>query len=98
MHIYLIVRSPSCILPSQTDGTLMTDESRDMSSLKALQCIVYAAAATNDQECIEMLFSTSAGAAVFHTYKNSSTLPEDIARAKGHTVLADVLQNVHKRY
>lgn len=75
----------------------MVDESKDISSLKALQCILFAAAATNDRECIEIIFSTSAGEAVFQTYRNSSILPEDIARAREHHDLAEYLQNVHKR-
>ena len=76
----------------------MEDESKDTSSLKALQGIPFVAAATNDRECIEIIFSTSAGEAVFQTYRNSSILPEDTARARGHQNLAEYLQNVHKRF
>ena len=91
----LIVSSLSSSSPE--DRPMMTDESKDILSLKALQCILFAAAATNDRECIEIIFSTSAGEAVFQTYRNSSILPEDIARARGHQNLAEYLQNVHKR-
>ncbi|CAH3152700.1 unnamed protein product [Pocillopora meandrina] len=90
------VCSPSS-LSSMVDRPLMADASEDILSLKALQCILFAAAATNDRECIEVIFSTSAGEAVFQTYRNSSILPEDIARARGHQNLAEYLQNVHKR-
>ena len=92
----LIVSSRSSFSP-EVDRPLMADESKDILSLKALQCILFAAAATNDRECIEIIFSTSAGEAVFQTYRNSSILPEDTARAKGHQNLAKYLQNVHKR-
>lgn len=95
--LILIVRSPSSLW-SVVDRPLMADESEDILSLKALQCILFAAAATNDRECIEIFFSTSAGEAVFQTYRNSSILPEDIARDRGHQNLAEYLQNVHKRW
>ena len=91
----LIVSSLSSFSPE--DRPMMTDESKDILSLKALQCILFAAAATNDRQCIEIIFSTSAGEAVFQTYRNSSILPEDTARARGHQNLAEYLQNVHKR-
>lgn len=79
------------------DRSSLADERQDISSLKALQCILFAAAATNDRECVEIIFSTSAGEAVFQTYRNSSILPEDTARARGNQNLAEYLQNVHKR-
>ena len=94
--LILIVCSPSSS-SFVVDRPLMADESKDILSLKALQCILFAAAATNDRECIEIIFSTSAGESVFQTYRNSSILPEDTARARGHQNLAEYLQNVHKR-
>ncbi|PFX14048.1 Nephrocystin-3 [Stylophora pistillata] len=79
------------------DISSLADENQDKSSLKALRWIVFAAAATNDRKCVETIFRTSAGEAVFQTYRNSSILPEDTARARGHQNLAEYLQNVHKR-
>ena len=73
----------------------MVDESKDLPSLKALQSTLFAAAATNYRECNEIIPSTSAGEAVFETYRNSSILP-DIARARGHQSLAEYLA-VHER-
>ena len=94
--LILIVCSPSSF-SSVVDTSLMADESKDILSLKALQGILFAAAAANDRECIETIFSTSAGEAVFQTYRNSSILPENTARAMGHKDLAEYLQNIHKR-
>ena len=56
---------------------------------------MYKAAQVGGHEFIQMIFSTSAGKVVFNSYKNSATLPEDVARANGHTILADYLQDVN---
>ena len=58
---------------------------------------MYKAAQIDGREFIQMIFSTSAGKAVFNNYKNSDTLPEDVARKYGHTTLADYLQDVKNR-
>ena len=58
---------------------------------------MYKAAKINGREFLEMIFSTSAGIVVFNHYRNSATLPEDVARANGHTILWDYLENVNKR-
>ncbi len=58
---------------------------------------MYKAAQVGGHEFVQMIFSTSAGSVVFSSYKNSATLPEDVARANGHTILADYLQDVNNR-
>ena len=45
-----------------------------------------------------MIFSTSAGQIVFHSYKDRTPLPEDVARANGHEELAQYPLDVHARY
>ena len=55
----------------------MADESMDILSLKALQCILFAAAATNDRECIEIIFSTSAGTDESQALEPDSSLESD---------------------
>jgi len=58
---------------------------------------VYKAAEIDGLEFIQMIFSTSAGKVVFNSYRNSATLPEDVARANGHLALANYLQDVNSR-
>jgi len=55
------------------------------------------AAEIDGWEFIQMIFSTSAGKVVFNSYRNSATLPEDVARANGHLALANYLQDVNSR-
>ena len=64
---------------------------------KILTQLVYKAAEINGREFLEMVFNTSAGRAVFNYYRKSSTLPGDVARANGHTVVGDFLEDVNER-
>ena len=73
------------------------NQSRYAMSVKLLHCLVYKAAEIDGQEFIQVIFSTSAGKVIFNSYKNNAVLPEDVARANGHTVLADYLQHVNNR-
>lgn len=78
-------------------GSPDVNQSKYARSVKLLQLLVYKAAQIDGHEFIQMIFSTSAGKVVFNNYKNSATLPEDVARANGHTILADYLQDVNNR-
>ena len=73
------------------------NQSTPAQSVKLLQFLVYKAAQVGGDKFIQMIFSTSAGKVVFNNYKNSTTLPEDIARANGHKILAEYLQDVNNR-
>ena len=73
-------------------------QAKQEQSVELLQLMVYTAAQTGAQRFIEMVFSTSAGQVVFNSYKERSSLPEDVARANGHEELAQYLQDVHTRY
>ena len=64
---------------------------------KILTLFVYKAAEINGREFLEMIFNTSAGRVVFNYYRNSSTLPGDVAKANGHTILGDFLDDVNER-
>ena len=64
---------------------------------KILTLLVYKAAEINDREFLEMVFNTSAGRVVFNYYRKSSTLPGDVARANGHIILGDFLEDVNER-
>lgn len=62
-----------------------------------LSLLVYAAAESGAQEFIDLIFTSSAGRIVFDAYKDSSTLPEVIAKDHGHEQTAHYLENVTKR-
>ena len=64
---------------------------------KLLTLLVYKAAEINGREFLEMVFNTSAGRVVFNYYRKSSTLPGDVAKANGHTILGDFLEDVNER-
>ena len=78
-------------------GSSNLNQSKCAWSVKLLQSLVYKAAEIDGQEFIQKIFSTSAGKVVFNSYRNSATLPEDVARANGHLTLANYLQNVNSR-
>ena len=60
--------------------------------------LVYAAAEIGRQQFIEMIFDSSAGRVVYDHYKNSSALPEAIAREYGHEKTATFLEEITDRY
>ena len=64
---------------------------------KILTLLVYKAAEINGREFLEMVFNTSAGRVVFNYYRKSSILPGDVAKANGHTILGDFLEDVNGR-
>ena len=67
------------------------------STLNVLQLMVYTAAETNAHQFVRVLFGTSVGRAVFSHYRDSTRLPQDVARDKGHEELAEYLEEVHQR-
>ena len=77
---------------------MFSGQTQQQQSLQLLQLLVYTAAETGAQEFIKIIFSTSAGRTVFYSYKDNTPLPEDVARANGHTYLAQYLQDVNTRY
>ena len=64
---------------------------------KILTLLVYKAAEINGREFLEMVFNTSAGRIILNYYRKSSTLPRDVARANGHTILGDFLEDVNEK-
>lgn len=78
-------------------GSSNLNKRSDAQSIRVLTLLLYKAAELDGYEFLEMVFSTSAGKVVFKHYKNNSTLPEDVARANGHAILGDFLENVNKR-
>lgn len=64
---------------------------------KILTLLVYKAAEINGREFLEMVFNTLAGRVILNYYRKSSTLPRDVARANGHTILRDFLEDVNER-
>ena len=64
---------------------------------KILTLLVYKAAEINGREFLEMVFNSSAGRVILSFYRKSSTLPRDVARANGHTILGDFLEDVNER-
>lgn len=79
------------------EGSSSLNQSNCAWSVKLLQSLVYKAAEIGGREFIQMMFSTSAGKAVFNSYRNCATLPEDVARTNGHLTLANYLQDVNSR-
>ena len=79
-------------------GSTGVNQSRLVQSVKLLQFLVYTAAQIGGDKFIQMIFSTSAGKVVFTNYMNNATLPEDVARANGHKILAEYLQVVNDRW
>ena len=67
------------------------------STLNVLRLMVYTAAKANAHQFIRVVFSTSVGRAVFSHYRDSTRLPQDVARDKGHMELAEYLEEVHQR-
>ena len=63
-----------------------------------LHALVNTAAKVGAQQFIEMIFTSSAGKVVFAAYKDSSTLPEVIARDHGNEKIANYLEDITKRY
>ena len=66
--------------------------------LQMLCALVYAAAEIGSQQFIEMIFNSSAGRVVYDRYKDSSALPEAIAREYGHEKTATFLEEITSRY
>lgn len=50
------------------------------------------------QQFIEIIFNSSAGRVVFDAYKDSSQLPEVIAKDNGNEETAHYLERITKRY
>lgn len=78
-------------------GKSSTTESDDSKSVKLLTLLIYIAAQNNSLQFVDFIFSTSVGKVVFTHYKHNPTLPEDVARAYGHPILGNYLENVNKR-
>lgn len=78
-------------------GKSSTTESDDSKSVKLLTLLIYIAAQNNSLQFVDFIFSTSVGKVVFTYYKHNPTLPEDVARANGHPILGNYLENVNKR-
>ena len=66
-------------------------------SVQLLQRFVYAAAKVNAVWFIRLIFDLPAGRIVFDSYKGRPLLPEYVARARGHNVVAEYLEDVTKR-
>ncbi|PFX12498.1 hypothetical protein AWC38_SpisGene23539 [Stylophora pistillata] len=75
---------------TKTDGD-------ELKSVKLLTMLTYKAAQVNSLEFVDVIFSTSVGKVVFNQYRNNLTLPEDVARANGRSILGNYLENVNKR-
>ena len=76
----------------------MDPSNSGFSSVRVLQRLVYKAAEIAAQQFIELIFNSSAGRVVFNAYRNSSPLPEALARANGHEDTAQYLESITKRY
>ena len=79
------------------EGSSSLNHSKCAWSVELLRLLVYKAAEIGGGEFIQMIFSTSARKVVLNSYKNSATLPEDVARTNGHLTLAYYLQDVNSR-
>ena len=73
------------------------NQSRHAQSVRLLQFLVYKAAQVGGYKFIQTIFNTSAGKVVFDYYKKNAKLPEHVARANGHKILAEYLQDVNNR-
>ena len=76
----------------------MDPSNSGLPSVQGLQLLVYTAAETGAQQFIELIFNSSAGRVVFNAYRNTSPLPEAVARANGHEDTAQYLESITKRY
>ena len=74
------------------------DPGDSLQSLQGLKRLVYTAAETGAQQFIGLIFNSSAARVVFNAYRNTSPLPEDVARAYGHEDTAQYIQSITKRY
>lgn len=66
--------------------------------MQLFRLLVYTAAEVGAQQFIEMIFNSSAGRVVFEAYKDSSQLPEVIAKDYGNEETAHYLEGITKRY
>lgn len=66
--------------------------------MQLFRLLVYTAAEVGAQQFIEMIFNSSAGRVVFEAYKDSSQLPEVVARDHGNEETAQYLERLTKRY
>ena len=66
--------------------------------VQLLCLLVYTAAKEGAQQFIELIFASSTGRMVFDAYRESSPLPEVIARDHGNEETARYLEDVTKRY
>lgn len=66
--------------------------------VKLLRFLVYTAAKLGAQQFIEAIFNSLAGRVVFEAYKDSSQLPEVIAKDYGNEETAHYLEGITKRY
>ena len=64
---------------------------------KVLKALVYAAAEAGAMRLIDTIFSLPAGRVVFESYKEESSLPEEIAEENGHGKVAAYLRVKTKR-
>ncbi|XP_022781911.1 schlafen family member 11-like isoform X3 [Stylophora pistillata] len=78
-------------------GAVVHGKTRDSWSIKLLTLLIYQAAEVDGFDFLEVVFSTSAGRVTFNNYKDNAIRPEDVARAYGHAILGDFLENVNKR-
>ena len=74
------------------------DPDDSLQSLQGLQLLVYTAAETGAQQFIELIFNSSAARVVFNAYRDTSPLPEDVARDYGYEDTAQYLESITKRY
>jgi len=66
--------------------------------MQLFRLLVYTAAEVGAQQFIEMIFNSSAGRVVFEAYKDSSQLPEVVARDHGNEETAQYLERLTKRF
>ena len=86
--------SQSCLFGNCLKGPVDQAKQLDPDILKRL---VYAAAEAGAMRLIEKVFSLPAGRVVFETYKEDSSLPEDIAEENGHGKVAAYLRDITRR-
>ncbi|XP_015770042.1 PREDICTED: uncharacterized protein LOC107348498 isoform X3 [Acropora digitifera] len=99
LSLFMTIWSQECHgFEMQLQGDVnATTQAKQKQLVKILELLVYTAAQTGAKQFIEMIFSTSAQQIVFDSYKERATLPEDVARANGHFILAQYLQDINTR-
>ena len=75
-----------------------SNKGQQRNSVEFLRHLVYTASRIGAENFIRVIFTSSAGRIVFEAYQNEDCLPEHVADANGHKMIAAYLRRITERY